>query len=441
MRSRRSFIKTVAATTMSVPLFGIAKPGVSANEKLNFAAVGVGGRGAADLNGLMRTGQLNLLAIADVDDVRSQQSREKYPNARVYKDWRELLEKEGDELDLICVATPDHMHGPVSIEAMRMGIPVYGEKPLAHTLKETRYMSEFAKSEGLVTQMGSQYVSSMYERLAVQMLQDGVIGKVKEVHAFCHKKWGDPTPLPQRKDPVPKTLDWDLWLGTAESRSFIGDKYYVPGQWRKRLDFGTGTLGDMGCHILSPVFRALDAHYPLTVKSVGAQPNASNWALNEKVEYVFPGSDMTEGETLKVTWSDGAALPPKKIIDVFGDQMEEQGTIYVGTEGHLMVPFKKLPVPYPQKKYESYRYPKFPPRDHFRDFVSAVKGENVKPLADFYDYGGPLTEIVLLGALSTHFPNKLLKWDVNNLRFKNNREANRLVTKTYREGWEIEGIA
>ncbi|MGD7652639.1 MAG: Gfo/Idh/MocA family oxidoreductase [Verrucomicrobiales bacterium] len=440
MQTRRNFLRKTAVTAATLPLFNIARAGTSANGKVQHASFGADGMAYADLKTLSANPNLQLTAIAEVDDRRLAKVKAEFPDIRVYKDWRDLLEKESDKLDSVNVSTPDHMHAPIGISAMRKGLNVYGQKPLAQTLFETRRMAEIAKETGLVTQMGTQLTSTTYERLTARLIQDGVVGKVKEVHMFSHKTWGDPEPKPEgRKDPVPAEFDWDLWLGVAAERDYI-ENYYHPGEWRKRLDFGTGTLGDMGCHIYSPMFQALGVRAPLSVKSTGQQPNATNWAIDEAFEYIFPGNDLTAGETVKVTWTDGSLRPPAKFLEMFGEKMPNQGSIFVGTEGVLLQPHGQLPVPYPRDKFKGFRYPKLKPRNHYEDFVSAIRGEKVKPLADFHDYGGPLTETVLLGALASRFPNELLEWDAAKLRFTNSEEANKFITRSYRKGWELKDL-
>jgi predicted dehydrogenase len=408
---------------------------------VNHASIGVGGMmGFNDVVSFTRDENLKLVAVAEVDDRQLAKVKERCPDVRVYKDWRVMLEKEHMNLHSINVCTPDHMHAAIAVTAMNLGLAVYGQKPMAQTLYETRRMGEIAKERGLVTQMGTQLTSSTYERLAVKMIQDGVIGKVKEVFIFSDKTWGDPEPIPEGNDPVPAEFDWDLWCGVAPKPPYLKG-YYHPYNWRKRLDYGTGTLGDMGCHIYSPMFAAMSLKAPISVKSIGGVPNKTNWAVDEKFEYVFPGNAYTAGDTIKVTWTDGSLLPPQEFIDMFGEKMPKQGGIFVGTEGILLAPHAGLPVPYPRDNYKEFHYPKLKARNHYGDFIAAVRGEEVKPLADFYEYGGPLTETVLLGALSSRFPNKELKWDAKKLRFTNCDEANAFVKRTYRAGWEVEGLS
>ncbi|MGJ8651142.1 MAG: Gfo/Idh/MocA family protein [Opitutaceae bacterium] len=440
MQTRRTFIRNVALTATSLPLFNIARADTTPSNTINHASFGANGMAFADLKTLSNHPNLTLRAVAEVDDNNLVRLKEAFPDVRVYKDWRVLLEKEGKHLDSVNVSTPDHMHAPIGVTAMQMGINVYGQKPLAQTLYETRRMAEIAKETGVVTQMGTQLTSSTYERLAARMIQDGVIGKVKEVHMFSHKTWGDSKPRPERTAPVPAGFDWDLWLGVAEERPYIDD-YYHPGSWRARLDFGTGTLGDMGCHIYSPMFQALGIRALISVKSIGNVPNEHNWAVDESFEYIFPGNELTAGDTVKVTWTDGSLRPPQELIEMFGEKMPNQGSIFIGTEGILLQPHVELPVPYPREKFADYRYPKLEARNHYKDFANAILGGKKKPLADFADYGGPLTETVLLGALASRFPNETLNWDAKNLRFTNSDKANQYISKTYRAGWKVEGLS
>ncbi len=437
MLPRRSFLRTLSLGASSLPLWSISKAGPAANSRINHASFGASGMALIDIKAITRSPFINLVAVAEVDSNRLSALKEAFPDVRIYKDWRMLLDKEHHHLDSVNVSTPDHMHGPIGMTAMQLGLHVYGQKPLAHTLLETRQMTEIARENNIVTQMGTQLTSSTYERIAAKMIQDGVIGKIQEVHMFSHKNWGDATPRPQRADPVPANLDWDLWLGVAEQRSYIED-YYHPGNWRARLDFGTGTLGDMGCHIYSPMFQALGIRAPFSVQSTGNAPNKHNWAPDQAFEYHFTGNDLTAADSIKVTWTDGARRPPAELIQQFGDKMPHQGSIFIGTNGTLLQPHNALPIPYPLEKFQDYRYPKIEPRNHYLDFVNAVRGEPVKPLADFADYGGPLTETVLLGALASHFPNQSLQWDSRKLQFPDKQEANRYLSKTYRKGWQME---
>ena len=245
-----------------------------------------------------------------------------------------------------------------------------------------------------------------------------------------------------KTNPVPEGFDWTKWLGPAEDRPFIAG-YYHPGQWRKRRDFGTGTLGDMGCHMFSGWFRALDLAAPISVKSTGkVPPNETNWAIDGLVEYTFTGTAFTEGKTVKVTWYDGDNKPPADIIaklqpppGVKAPQIT-QGSIYVGTEGVLHSPHGSTPMLYPRDKFTGFKYPKLEPRNHWFDYIDCCLKGGTKPTANF-DYAGPLTEAVLLGCLASAFPNEDLQWDSAALKIPNSEAAQALVKRKYRKGWEM----
>ncbi len=439
-KSRREFVKTAMVAGVSLPLFNIGRAGPSANSVIRHASFGAAGQAGRDIRNMLLNG-VQLAAVAEVDDAHVAKLQKEHPDVKfkVYKDWRKLLDKEHKNLDSVNVSVPDHMHGSIGITAMKHGLNIYGQKPLSQTVYESRRMAEVAKETGVVTQMGVQFTSSLYERMTVQMVQDGVIGKIKEAYVFSHKTWGDPDPLPSVTHPVPAGLDWNGWCGVAAKRPFI-DKYYHPREWRKRLDFGTGTLGDMGCHIYSPMYRALQVGAPIWVKSVGGSPNQSNWAVNEKMIYMFPGSKFTAGDTIKVEWCDGAHRPPQEYLEMFGEKMPQQGCIFVGTKGVLLQGHQELPIPYPRENYTGYRYPKLEVRDHYTDYIKAVKGEKVKPLADFINFAGPLTEAILLGSIASRFPEKTLHWDAEKLEFSNNKKANQFIRRTHRKGWEVDGL-
>jgi predicted dehydrogenase len=354
----------------------------------------------------------------------------------VYDDFRTLLDKEKG-LHSVNVSTPDHMHAPIGMTAMQRGLHVYGQKPLTQTIYEARRMAEVAAEKKLVTQMGIQIHSHPVHKRVVQLVHDGAIGKVKEVYSWSGKSWGDTAPKPTRTDPVPAGLDWDKWLGVAADRPFIGGGYYHPGNWRKRLDFGTGTFGDMGCHILDPVFGALGVGNPLSIRSALPGPNADNWSLDVEVTYVFPGTRYTT-DTVALTWYNGNARPPADVQKLVGRKLNDQGSVYVGTAGVMYSPYIAEPVLLPADKYQGFKMPEVKGDDHYLQFVEAVRG-NAATSAPFR-YAGPLTEMVLLGCLATRFPKTDLKWDTKALKVTNVAEANQYVRKTYRKGWEVPGL-
>jgi predicted dehydrogenase len=284
--SRRAFIKRTAVLA-SAPLFVRNLFSAPASKIIYHASVGGSGMAAADLETITRHEFVKLIAVADVDTNNVKRWKEQYPDIKVYQDWRKMLD-EVKEINTVNVSTPDHIHGPAAMSAMQLGKHVYVQKPLTHDIYETRMLTEVASRKKLVTQMGIQIHSTLEYRLAVRLIQDGVIGKIKEVHSWSDKKWGDMDVLPDRTDPVPPNLDWDLWLGVCEYHPYIGNGYYHPGNWRKRIDFGTGTFGDMGCHIFDPVFKSLELTAPITVRSEGPAPNKWNLAINAIIHYVFP---------------------------------------------------------------------------------------------------------------------------------------------------------
>jgi predicted dehydrogenase len=295
-----------------------------------------------------------------------------------------------------------------------------------------------ARRKKLVSQMGIQRHSTIEYLTAVPLVQSGAIGKVKEVHCWSEKKWGDPDPMPDRSDPVPSTLQWDLWLGVAQPRPYITG-YYHPVNWRKRIDFGTATFGDMGCHIYDPVFSALQLGAPLTVRSEGPAPTEHNWAINSVIHYVFPGTRYTKGKTLSVTWYDGDERPPREIQALIGkQQMPGQGSIMIGTKGVMLLPHVDMPILLPEEQYKGFDMHPVPTVDHYHQFVDAVLGKGQASAS--FDYSGPLTEAVLLGPIATRFPKTTLEWQASKLKFKNSPEATAHVRRQYRPGWRVNGL-
>ena len=394
----------------------------------------------ADWGAITSHKQVKFVAVAEVDLSRAEAAKKRFPDLKVYQDWREMLDKEHKNLDCVNVSTPDHMHAPMAMAAMQHGLHVYGQKPLTHDVYESRRLTEVAREKKLVTQMGIQVHSSYEYRVAVQLVQSGVVGKIKEVHTWSSKKWGDSAPRPDKNDPVPENLNWDLWLGVVSARPYIGGGYYHPGNWRKRLDFGTGTFGDMGCHIYDPVFKALGVTAPLTVRSEGPKPTEHNWANDAIVHYVFPGTPFTDGPTVKVVWYDGSQRPPAAITGLLGKiKQPDQGSIFIGTKGVMVLPHVGKPILLPEENYKEFALPKLDPVNHWHSFVEAVRG-NGKTSANF-DYAGPLTETILLGGIASRFPQTTLEWDAKSLTFKNVKEANQFVRRTYRKGWEVKGLS
>jgi predicted dehydrogenase len=437
--TRRSFIKTLGLGACAAPFVTRGLMAQSPNGVVRHASFGASGQAWSDLSEIAKIKGVQLVAVADADLNRVGDVKKKFPDAKIYQDWRKLLEQEGKNLDSVNVSTPDHMHAVIGMSAMQLGKHVYGEKPLAHDLEEVRKLTEFSREKGLVTQMGIQIHSTGFYRMASRLVQGGTIGKVKEVHSWCPKSWGDTGSRPETSEPVPAGFDWNLWLGVCAERPFIGNGYYHPANWRKRLDFGTGTFGDMGCHIFDPVFDSLGLTAPRSVRSEGTAPNKWNWALDSHIKYTFEGTKFTAGKTIEVTWYDGASKPPADIIALLeGDELPNTGSIFVGTEGVMVVPHIARPILYPDKKFKDFKYPDVPSGDHWGEFVEACRG-NGHTSASFA-YAGPLTEAVLLGGVASHFPKTTLQWNAAKLKFSE-ADANRFVKREYRKGWGVKGLA
>jgi predicted dehydrogenase len=437
--SRRTFLKTVGAAALAAPFVTrdlIARP---PSQVLRHASFGASNMAWADLAELTKFKRVQLVAVAEVDLKRAEEVRNRFPTTRIYQDWRDLLEVEGKHLDSVNVSTPDHMHAPMAMSALQMGKHVYCQKPLTHDLYEARKLTEYARFRGVATQMGIQIHSSSFYRMAVLLVQAGAIGRVKEVHSWVGARWGDPAPRPDTSDPVPEGLDWNLWLGVCAERPFIGNGYYHPAAWRKRLDFGTGSLGDMACHIFDPVFMALGLTAPISVRSEEAGPNQWNWPLDCEVHYVFPGTTFTADKTLPVTWYDGSRRPPTNVRALLeGDDLPGGGSIFVGTQGTLVLPHIARPLLYPDKKFKDLKLPEVTEENHWGRYVEACLG-GTRTTAGF-DYSGPLAEAVLVGTVAVRLPKATLHWNAATLAF-NEAEANQFIRREYRSGWAVKGLS
>jgi hypothetical protein len=454
--TRRRFLKTLGAAGLAVP-FIARNLRAAPSSVLRHASFGAAGMAWSDIQALTSNPFVKLVAVAEVDSNRLTELKTAFPNVKVYQDWRQLLDKEGKNIDSVNVSTPDHLHAPIAMSAMQLGKHVYCQKPLAHDIYETRMLTNYAREKKLVTQMGIQIHSYKVYRQAVALVQGGAIGKVKEVHTWSSKKWGDLGPPPAKTDPIPAGFDWDLWLGGCEARPYVSGHYH-PGFWRKRLDFGTGTFGDMGCHIFDPVFEALALTSPLSLRSEGPAPDAWNWSINARIQYIFPGTKFTAEKTVPVTWYDGDERPPADIralivrpepsdvttVDDAGRPTKKkqaannEGSIIIGTQGVMHVPHYGTPKLFPVEKFKDYPMPQPEQGHHWTEWAEAcISG--AKPGANF-DYSGPLTEAVLLGSVAVRFPKTKLDWNGAKLQFENEKAANQYVRRKYRKGWEVAGL-
>ncbi len=444
LTNRRSFLRSLALGATVAPWVTRGLLAQSPNGVVHHASFGCSGMAMSDVSAIAKHAAVQIVAGCDVDEKKTAEFRKKWPEARIYTDFRELLEKEKD-LQSVNVSTPDHMHARIGISALQRDLAVYGQKPLTHDLAECRRLTELARVKKRPTQMGIQIHSSSEYRTAVKLVQDGVIGKIKEVHTWSNKKWGDAGAMPTKTEAPPEGLNWDQWLGVAAERPFIGGEFYHPGNWRKRLDFGTGTFGDMGCHIYDPVFKALALTAPTSVRSEGAKPNDHSWATDAVIHYLFPGTDYTEGKTVKVVWYDGDQRPPQEIQDLVKKKdavpddkkakLPEQGSIFLGTRGVLLLPHVEHARLFGEE-VKDHVIEKVAGDNHWLQFIETVLGN--RPHADaHFDYAGPLTEAVLLGSVASRFPQTTLEWEAAALKFTNVAEANEFVRKAYRKGYEI----
>ncbi len=433
--SRRTVLKQLTAAGLALP-FAWRLHAAAPSETLAHASFGANGMALSDIGSLTASKNLKLVAVADVDLARTADVKKRFPGVTVYQDWRELLDKE-KHLNSANISTPDHMHAPITMRAMQQGLNVYTQKPLTQTIYEARQLTKVAGDKKLVSQMGTQIHSHGVHRTVVATIQGGAIGKVKEVHSWSGKHWGDRNERPDRKDVPPSNLNWDAWLGVAAERPFLKG-YYHPGEWRKRLDFGTGTFGDMGCHILDPVFTSLALTYPKTVRAEAGKPNADSWGLDTEVRYVFPATKYTT-ETLTLHWYDGDRRPPADVRELIGKRgLNDQGSIYIGTEGVLYSPYIAPLVLLPEERFKQYKVPTQKDQNHYLQFVEACRGNDTTTTP--FSYAGLLTESVLLGCLATRFVKTTLEWDADKMVVANVKEANAFVRRAYRKGWEVEGL-
>jgi len=435
--SRRQFLQTVGAAAAVAPFLSI--PSRTAAPMLRHASIGASGQALSDLLSFAKHPAFDLVAVADVDLARFERVQQRFPKVRVYQDWRELLKKEHGNIDSVNVSTPDHMHCLIALEAMKRGKPVYVQKPLCNTLRETRVLTEYARRKGLTSQMGIQVSSSRVQRYGEALVRSGIVGKIREVHTFSNKSWGDDKPLPEGTDPVPAPFDWDEWLGVSAVRPFKRTAYH-PGEWRRRVGFGTGTLGDMGCHIYSPPYRALKLTSPIAVTASGPAPSAESWATKARVKLTYPGTEYTADKTVDMWWYDGGEVPPDAIREPVGARFPDQGSIVVGTDGFIVLPHGSAdPFVLPDSKMAVLPTIELADRDHYGEFIDVVLGGGKEKCSANFDYAGPLTESVIIGNVAAHFPGETLTFDARALAFPDKPEANQYLTRTYRDGWKPRG--
>lgn len=415
------------------------------SDKINLAFVGASGRGRSNLNQLKKL-DVNVVALCDVDwNENVSKAFTEFPKAKRYKDFRVMLEKQKD-IDAVVISTPDHTHGVIAMAAIAMGKHIYCEKPLAHSLNEVRMITEAARKQGIQTQMGNQGHSFNEIREMVEVVNAGIIGDVTEVIAWCDRPAGGGVvsfphgiERPTGKFKTPKTLDWDLWLGPAQERPY--HPIYAPRRWRGFIDFGCGALGDFGCHTLDPSFWALDLGSPGSI--IASTTNQlkeveyDTFPTSSIIEYKFPERDKKP--PVKLTWYDGGILPVQD--DRFANiKFGANGALLIGEKGmiqhgsHGANPFTIIPF---DKNAEIITPPQIIERveGHHIDWVNAIK--TGKAASANFNYGGPLTETVLLGVVASFFRNQRVEWDAKGMKISNIEEANALLYPEFRKGWKI----
>ncbi|MSU58448.1 MAG: Gfo/Idh/MocA family oxidoreductase [Pedosphaera sp.] len=450
--TRRSFLRATALAGLAAPFIlpSRLRAAVSPNSKLNHASIGVGGMGWNDLNTLAKHPKVHIAALCDVDANHLDKAAKAFPDARLYSDWRELLEKEGDKIDSINAAVPDHMHFPIAYSAIRKGKHVYCQKPMCHDVAEVRALTEAAVKRGVVTQLGTQLAAGIGDRTTAHLLKTGAIGKIK--HAYLCSNRADAVanyrlvgPRPATGQQPPAQLKWDLWLGTAPVRDYAPAIYH-PAKWRAWLDFGTGWSGDIGCHIFDSTWKGLGLKPALTVQAEvqGSWKNsparrADNWPQGDHITWTFPGNDLIEGKELTLEWFDGEYFPPKDIRALYSlEDYPQESAMLIGTEGALLHHHGRGPTLLPEKKFENFERPKFEPRDHYHHFVDACLG--LTKTESHFAQTGPMTEAILLGTVAIRNPGEKLEWNHRRMKFTNHAAANRLVKRSYRAGWHVGGF-
>ncbi|MDH5413096.1 MAG: Gfo/Idh/MocA family oxidoreductase [Flavobacteriaceae bacterium] len=441
--NKRDFLKKSSLGAVGLTLApSFMFKNINTHNRLRTAHVGVGNMGFEDLKAISSHPLVDVVALCDIDANYLAAVKEAHPKTKTFSDYRVMLQVMGHDIDAVIISTPDHTHAPASMMAMNMNKAVYCQKPLTHYVSESRDMKKIAKERNLVTQMGIQ-VHSFYDyKLATLLIQSGIIGKVHTVRAWSPKNWGYDGKAPNGSDMIPEQLDWNLWLGTAKERTYK-EGYYHPGNWRKLMDYGCGTLGDMGVHIFDTPYNALELDVPLTIKNECRQPTEFGYPENNIVTYEFPGTKYT-AEKLKWVWYDGPGAPKgHEDLKLPNDELlHDQGAMFIGEKGRLYLPhFQKLPQLIIRGKYKKMDIESFnlgePVRDyesegkkHYHEFVEACLGRATCSAP--FSYAARLTETILLGVIAGRFPNKLLHWDSNAAKFAED-EANKYLKGSYRE--------
>jgi predicted dehydrogenase len=469
-KSRRKFLRNsvvLGSSFFIVPRHVLGKGFIAPSDKLRIAGIGVGGKGFSDLSEFAKSPNVSIVALCDVDDRQAVNARKKFIGSNYYKDYREMLDKEMNNIDACSISTPDHTHAVATIAAMQLGKHVYTQKPLTHDIYEARMLTEAAKKYKVVTQMGNQGGSGNGVRKAKEIVDAGMIGEVTEAQAWTNRPvWPQGIATPKGQFDIPKELDWNLWLGTAKPMDY--NPAYLPFNWRGWWAFGTGALGDMACHIMDPIYRILPILYPESVECSISNVWRDMWAEGNYVDSCPPSSIIhlvyptNNGKRkIKVSWHDGGLLParPDELLpgEEFGNW--DGGVLFIGTKGKLLMDcYGENPRLLPTKLMAEKKMPaekiKRVPEGHYLQWVNAcIAGHGKAETSSPFEYAGPFTESILIGNLAIrswmmlnpklkgwgdkYLGRKKLLWDAKNMKITNFDEANQYVKRDYREGWSL----
>ena len=474
--TRRNFVKGAAAAAAAFNFQVVPSRVFGANDKITLAGIGTSGKGASDIANSADAG-FQVTHLCDIVDVEKYpnmgggwvKTRENFSDAKFFDDWREMLESEGDKIDAVTISTPDHVHAHAAAAAMRKGCNVYCQKPLTHGIWEARMLTELADKTGVVTQMGNQAHANNHMRRAVELIRAGLIGEVKEIHAWTNRPiWPQGIPEWPKSEPVPEHINWDLWIGPAPFQEY--SPQIAPFKWRGYWDFGTGALGDMACHIMDMSYWAAELGTPTSVKAVSADGRGAmsdisppTWAT---IDYEF--ARKGGGDPIKYVWYDGYKdavfdpeqwklvskidggkirernNPPEEILEGLSpEEKDGYGSAVIGTEGKILFNrHRDTWIVLPSHVTDGFDFPEPSiPRardeDPHKEFFDAIKAGDPELPQSKFSYAGPFTEVVLLGNLAVRF-NKKVEWDSEKLMSPNTPEAAKVVRRDYREGWELE---
>ena len=438
--NRRQFLRSTGAVVAAAMLplqrgFAIPK-----SDTLRLALIGTGGQSGGDVPELLSHGSVKIMAVCDVDRAARERAIQAYKLESVpqFVDFREMLAKMAGDLDAVHVATPDHIHAPAGLAAMAAGLHAYVQKPLTRSVGEAiAFKKAAAKNPRLVTQMGVQIHADTAYRTAVKWLQAGVIGKVREVHTFCSKGWGGALPA-KSPDPIPDGLDWELYCGASTKMPYVTN-YYHPGNWRKWQAFGTGTLGDMACHIFDPIFTAIQPGAVRSVVSYGEiPPTPDHFPYNAHIEWKLGGSRYTTPE-LVIHWYHGDTRPAEGTFPKDAP-VPGTGSLVMGENGILILPHWGIPFVFDKdgKRVEMLP-PQEPSANHYHEWVNAALKRTEGQCGAHFGYAAAMTEVILMGNIAMWNPNKTLLWDARREHFKGAgaSDANKRLLPVYRDGWKI----